>query len=198
MKKQKNNRSLLSENPELSTLAQAAKTILEQIGENPDREGLKKTPERYARALKYFTQGYAMDPKDILGKAVFHENYDEMVVVRDIDFYSLCEHHLVPFFGKAHVAYLPDGKIIGLSKIARLVNIYARRLQVQERMTRDIALALNDHLKPRGVGVIIEATHLCMVMRGVERQNTKVVTSYMLGAFRTRAKTRTEFIKLIE
>ena len=161
------------------------------------REGLVKTPSRVAKAMRFLTQGYRQDPRDVLNGAVFEEVVDEMVVVRDIELYSLCEHHMVPFFGKCHVGYLPKGKILGLSKIPRLVDVYARRLQVQERLTNQIASALFDLLAPRGVGVVIEARHLCMMMRGVEKQNSRAVTSSLLGTFRSDARTRSEFLDFV-
>lgn len=171
--------------------------LLKEIGENPEREGLQKTPARVAEALKYFTQGYEIDVDAVISSAIFNEEQEEMVVLKDIDFYSLCEHHLVPFFGKCHIAYLPKKRIIGLSKLARVVDIFARRLQVQERMTREIAQAIERHLKPHGVAVVIEAQHLCMMMRGVEKQNSLATTSTMLGAFKESAATRTEFFSLL-
>jgi len=161
------------------------------------REGLRRTPERFEKALRYLTSGYRQDPDKLLNGAMFSVCYDEMVVVKDIEFFSLCEHHLLPFFGKAHVAYLPSKKVIGLSKVARLVNMYARRLQIQERMTNQIARALEDKIAPQGVGVIIEARHLCMQMRGVEKQHGQAVTSAMLGAFRENKQTRDEFLALV-
>ncbi|NCA75708.1 MAG: GTP cyclohydrolase I FolE [Alphaproteobacteria bacterium] len=170
--------------------------ILRLIGENPDREGLLKTPHRVAKAIQYFTQGYDLDPRQILSSAKFREDYREMVIVKDIEIYSLCEHHLVPFIGKAHVAYIPDKYITGLSKIARVVEIYARRLQVQERLTMQIKDAINETLKPLGVAVVIEAQHLCMAMRGVQKQNSVTTTSDFVGAFE-RDKTRAEFLHLI-
>lgn len=172
------------------------KAILRLIGENPDREGLEKTPLRVAKAIQFLTQGYALDPKEILSSAKFREDYREMVIVKDIEIYSLCEHHMVPFIGKAHVAYIPDKYITGLSKIARVVDIYARRLQVQERLTMQIKDAINDTLKPLGVAVVIEAQHLCMAMRGVQKQNSVTTTSDFTGAFE-RDKTRAEFLHLI-
>jgi GTP cyclohydrolase IA len=171
--------------------------ILKAIGEDPDREGLKKTPHRVAQALSYLTRGYAMDPGKVINDALYTEDYEEMIVQKDIDFYSLCEHHLLPFFGKAHVAYIPHHKIVGISKLARLVDVYARRLQVQERLTNQIATTIMDKLDALGVAVVLEAEHLCMRMRGVEKQNSFVITSSLLGAFRTRQETRAEFMNLI-
>jgi GTP cyclohydrolase I len=172
--------------------------FLKELGEDPDREGLQKTPERVAKAFEYFTAGYARDVHDVLNDAVFTEEYDEMVVVKDIDVFSLCEHHLLPFFGKCHIAYMPSRRIVGLSKLARLVEMYARRLQVQERLTTQIAQTIDEVLQPRGVAVVVEALHMCMLMRGVEKQNSKAVTSAMLGAFRERPETRAEFMELIK
>ena len=171
--------------------------ILVRLGEKPDRQGLKKTPARVAASLEYLTGGYRQDVRDIVNGAVFDEDYDEMVVMKDLDIFSLCEHHLLPFYGKCHVAYIPKGRIIGLSKIPRLVNVFARRLQVQERLTHQIAESLKKALNPLGVAVIIEALHLCMAMRGVEKQNATCVTSTMLGVFRTDRGTRMEFMNLI-
>ena len=173
------------------------RSILAGIGEDPDREGLLKTPERVAKALRFLTQGYSQDPGALLNQALFTVDYDEMVVVKDIDVFSLCEHHLLPFFGKAHVAYLPAGKVVGLSKIPRLVDMFARRLQVQERLTVQVAEAIQETVRPRGVGVVIEAMHFCMIMRGVEKQNSVAVTSCMRGAFRDQRETREEFLALI-
>jgi GTP cyclohydrolase IA len=172
--------------------------LLKELGEDVQREGLDKTPERVEKALRYFTSGYAQDVKEVLNGAMFVEEYDEMVIVKDIDFSSLCEHHLLPFIGKCHVAYMPNRKIIGLSKIPRLVEMFSRRLQVQERLTTQIANTLNEALQPRGVAVVVEAIHLCMLMRGVEKQNSKAITSAMLGAFRDRPETRAEFMELIK
>jgi GTP cyclohydrolase I len=171
--------------------------LLIEIGEDPNREGLLKTPERVAKAYEFLMRGYQQDVKEILSKAIFTEKYDEMVIVKDIDFYSMCEHHLLPFFGKAHVAYIPKGKIIGLSKIPRLVEIFSRRLQVQERLTQQIADILNEYLKPDGVGVVIEGMHMCMMMRGVEKQNSIATTSAMHGSFKEDERTRNEFLRLI-
>jgi GTP cyclohydrolase IA len=172
--------------------------LLKELGEDVQREGLDRTPERVAKALRYFTSGYEKDVKDILNGAMFVEEYDEMVVVKDIDFFSMCEHHLLPFVGKCHVAYMPGRRIVGLSKIPRLVEMFSRRLQVQERLTNQIANTLNEALRPRGVAVVMEAVHLCMMMRGVEKQNSKAITSAMLGAFRDRPETRAEFMELIK
>jgi GTP cyclohydrolase I len=173
------------------------RAILQSIGEDPEREGLKKTPHRVTEALAFLTRGYHMDPDQVINNAVFTEDYEEMIVQKDIDFFSLCEHHLLPFFGKAHVAYLPRHKIIGVSKLARLVDVFARRLQVQERLTSQIATTIMEKLNPLGAAVVIEAEHLCMRMRGVEKQNSLVITSTLLGAFRTRQETRNEFMNLI-
>ena len=171
--------------------------LLGAIGEDPAREGLLDTPKRVEKALTFLTGGYTVDVDAMLNNALFSVDYNEMVIVRDIDFYSLCEHHLLPFFGRCHVAYIPNGKVVGLSKIPRLVDIYARRLQVQERLTNQIASTLLEKIKPLGVAVVTEATHLCMSMRGVEKQNSVAVTSAMLGAFREDARTRSEFLNLI-
>ena len=170
--------------------------MLEQLGEDPKREGLRHTPARVEASLKWLTRGYQMSVQDVIGDAVFHEQHESMICVRDIEIYSMCEHHMLPFFGRAHVAYLPDGKIVGLSKIPRVVEVFARRLQVQERLTDQVAEALCAVLKPLGVGVVIEAYHLCMMMRGVEKQNSKTITSALNGTFRTDAKTRDEFLRL--
>ena len=174
------------------------RNILQHMGEDPDREGLLKTPYRVARAFEYLTKGYQQDPKKVINDAIFtDEDYSEMIVVKDIDFFSMCEHHILPFFGRANVAYIPDKRIVGISKIARLVDVYARRLQVQERITTQVANTLMEELNPLGVGVIITAEHLCMRMRGVEKQNSIVTTSATLGAFRTHQETREEFITLV-
>jgi GTP cyclohydrolase I len=173
------------------------KELLEKLGEDPAREGLERTPHRVARAWRFLTRGYAEDPRDVIQGAVFQESYEEMVLCRDVDFFSLCEHHMLPFFGRAHIAYIPNGRVIGLSKLARVTEIFARRLQVQERMTRQIAETLMEELRPRGVGVVVEANHLCMVMRGVEKQNARTVTSSLLGEFRQNPATRAEFLSII-
>ncbi|MDP9468507.1 MAG: GTP cyclohydrolase I FolE [Chloroflexota bacterium] len=175
----------------------AIRTLLAEIGEDPGRDGLAGTPERVRRMYAELTDGYAADPEALLNGAAFEVDYDEMVVVRDIEFYSLCEHHLLPFFGRAHVGYLPRGRVIGLSKIPRIVDMYAHRLQVQERMTQQVATFLMERLAPKGVGCVVEATHLCTVMRGVRKQNATMVTSSMLGTFRRDAKTRTEFLTFV-
>jgi GTP cyclohydrolase I len=172
--------------------------ILEEIGEDPSREGLVKTPARVARAFEDLTRGYQQDPKSVINGALFVEDYSEMILCRDIDFFSLCEHHLLPFFGKAQIAYIPKNHIVGLSKLARLVEVYARRLQVQERMTTQIATTVMEELDALGVGVVLKAEHLCMRMRGVEKQNSEVVTSAMLGSFRTHQATRQEFMTLLQ
>ncbi len=172
--------------------------LLGAMGENPTREGLVDTPKRVEQSLRFLTSGYAADVDEVLNNALFAVDYNEMVIVKDIDFYSLCEHHLLPFFGKCHVAYIPNGKVVGLSKIPRLVDVFSRRLQVQERLTNQIAGTIRDKIQPLGVAVVTEATHLCMSMRGVERQNSVAVTSAMLGAFRDDARTRAEFLDLIK
>jgi GTP cyclohydrolase I len=171
--------------------------MLLDIGEDPSREGLAKTPERVARSLRFLTKGYDEDPKAVINGALFTEDYQEMIVLKDLDFFSLCEHHILPFFGKAHVAYLPTHRIVGISKLARLVEVFARRLQVQERMTTQIANILMEELDPQGVGVVLQAEHLCMRMRGVEKQNSIVVTSAMLGVFRSHQETRQEFMTFV-
>ena len=173
------------------------KKILEKVGENPNREGLKKTPERASEAFKFFTSGYNQDLKKIVNGAIYKEKSSNMVILKDIGFYSLCEHHLLPFFGKCHIAYIPNGKVIGLSKLPRIVNMYARRLQIQERITAQIAEAINKVIKPKGVAVVMEASHLCMMMRGVEKHDSTTMTSSVLGAFAKSRKTREEFLKLI-
>ncbi|MBL8739362.1 MAG: GTP cyclohydrolase I FolE [Planctomycetes bacterium] len=171
--------------------------MLQDLDPSPEREGLRDTPRRVEKAFRFYTAGYQQDPKKVIGDALFEAETDEMVLVKNIELYSLCEHHLAPFFGKAHVAYIPSKKIVGLSKIARVVEIYARRLQVQERLTMQVAQALQEVLQPRGVGVVVEASHLCMMMRGVEKQNSSTVTSCLLGSFRKDERTRTEFLKLV-
>ena len=179
-----------------SVLTDLYQGVLSQLGEDPQREGLLKTPERVAKAMQYITQGYGQDPRAIIEGALFHESYNEMVLVKDIELYSLCEHHMLPFFGKAHVAYIPDGKITGLSKIARVVDVYARRLQVQERLTRQILECIEETLHPQGVAVVIESQHLCMMMRGISKQNSVTTTSAFSGQFMTN-ETRSEFLRLI-
>jgi len=178
-------------------IADLARSMIRMIGEDPDREGLQRTPERFEHALRYLTSGYRQDPEKILNHAVFSVCYDEMVVLKDIEMFSLCEHHMLPFFGRCHVAYIPDKKVVGLSKIPRLVDMFARRLQIQERLTNQIAQAIQKSVNPLGVGVVIEARHLCMVMRGVEKQRSETITSAMLGAFRENKQTRDEFLALI-
>lgn len=178
-------------------IEKAVAEILRTLGEDPEREGLVKTPQRVARALEYLTKGYTEDPKKVINGALFVEDYSEMIVLRDIDFFSMCEHHILPFFGTAHVAYIPKHHIVGISKLARLVEVFSRRLQVQERLTTQIANMLMDELDPLGVGVVLRAEHLCMRMRGVEKQNSVVVTSAMLGVFRTHQETRQEFMTLV-
>src|SRR3954467_7952634 len=180
-----------------ATLAELTREMLLRLGEDPQREGLLRTPERMAQAMEFLTKGYQEDPQEILRGALFTEEYDEMVIVKDVEMFSLCEHHLLPFFGKVHVAYIPNGKVIGLSKIPRLVDTFARRLQVQERLTTQIAETIQNAINPIGVGVVIEARHLCMMMRGVEKQHSSAVTSSMLGCFRQEQETREEFLSLI-
>jgi len=180
-----------------ATYEDLVREMLVRLGEDPQREGLRKTPERVARAMTWMTRGYQLDPMELLRKATFVEKHESMVLVRDIDLYSMCEHHMLPFFGKAHVAYIPNGRIVGLSKLARLVEIYARRLQVQERLTDQVADAMQCILEPAGVGVVIEAYHLCMMMRGVEKQHSRTVTSAVRGVFRDDHRTRDEFLRLV-
>ncbi|MFH1564059.1 MAG: GTP cyclohydrolase I FolE [Nitrospirota bacterium] len=174
------------------------KQLLISFGEDPEREGLEKTPARVEESLKFLTSGYQVSAEEIFGGATFVEDYDEMVLVKDIDFYSMCEHHLLPFYGKCHIAYIPDKKIVGLSKLVRLVEVFSRRLQVQERLTTQIAQTIQAQINPRGVGVVIEAHHLCMMMRGVEKQNSQIITSSMLGLFRQKQSTRMEFMSLLK
>lgn len=176
--------------------AEHVRDQLALLGEDPDREGLLKTPERVAKAMSFLTRGYDMTLESVVGDALFHEEHENMVMVRDIELYSLCEHHMLPFFGKAHVAYIPNKKIVGLSKLPRIVDMFARRLQVQERLTEQVAKAVEEVLEPRGVGVVIEAYHMCMMMRGVEKQNSRTITSALRGVFRDDAKTRDEFLQL--
>ncbi len=171
--------------------------LLLRIGEDPTRDGLLRTPERMEKSMKFLTRGYEMNVTEVLHNALFDVDYDEMVIVKDIEFFSMCEHHLLPFFGKAHIAYVPNGKVIGLSKIARLVDVFARRLQVQERLTREIADSIEQAINPQGVAVILEAQHLCMMMRGVEKQHSSTVTSAMLGVFKSQLQTRNEFLSLV-
>ncbi len=172
--------------------------LLVKLGEDPKREGLARTPERVEKSLKFLTQGYEQDPVKTISSAIFEEKYDDMIIVRDIEIFSMCEHHMLPFFGRCHVAYIPNGKIVGLSKIPRMVDIFSKRLQVQERLTHQIAHTLYETIKPRGVGVVIEAKHMCMVMRGVEKQNSYATTSSMLGVFRKSLSTREEFLRLVQ
>ncbi len=178
-------------------LQQLTRMMLQTLGEDPERDGLLDTPRRVQESLQFLTNGYDVDPADVVGEALFNDSYDEMVLVRDIELYSLCEHHMLPFFGKAHIAYLPRGRVVGLSKLARLVDVFARRLQVQERLTRQIAESIQALLDPAGVGVVIQASHLCMMMRGVQKQNSSTVTSCLLGDFRDDQRTRTEFLELV-
>ncbi len=179
-----------------ASLEDLTRELLVRLGEDPEREGLVRTPERYAKAIQYLTKGYREDPAEVLNGALFTVDYDEMVIVKDIEMFSLCEHHMLPFFGKVHIAYIPKGKVLGLSKLPRLVEVFARRLQVQERLTVQIAESIQQAIQPMGVGVVIEARHLCMMMRGVEKQHSATVTSSMIGAFRAQ-QTRQEFLSLI-
>ncbi|PLN77667.1 putative GTP cyclohydrolase I [Aspergillus taichungensis] len=195
-------RARLESSPEqfderVQKLAGAVRTILECVGEDPEREGLRETPERYAKAMLYFTKGYEENVRDLVNGAVFHEDHDELVIVKDIEVFSLCEHHMVPFTGKMHIGYIPDRRVLGLSKLARLAEMFSRRLQVQERLTKQVALAISDVLKPLGVGVVMESSHLCMVMRGVQKTSSTTTTSCMLGCMRSSAKTREEFLTLL-
>lgn len=172
-------------------------SMLLELGEDPTREGLQNTPERVARSMRFLTSGYTQSVDEVIGQGIFMEAHDEMVICRDIDFFSLCEHHMLPFFGKCHIAYIPNGHVVGLSKLGRIVDVFARRLQLQERLNRQIAEVISDRLKPQGVAVVMEATHLCMVMRGVQKQNSMTVTSSMLGVFEEQHRTRQEFMNLI-
>ncbi|OQE24825.1 hypothetical protein PENFLA_c009G07534 [Penicillium flavigenum] len=181
----------------LEKMSGAIRTILECIGEDPEREGLRETPLRYAKAMLYFTKGYEENVRDLVNNAVFHEDHDELVIVKDIDVFSMCEHHMVPFTGKMHIGYIPDRRVLGLSKLARLAEMFSRRLQVQERLTKQVALAISEVLQPRGVGVVMESSHLCMVMRGVQKVSSTTTTSCMLGCMRSSAKTREEFLTLL-
>ena len=183
--------------PRLRAFRSEVRSILKAIGEDPDRQGLEKTPQRVETSLRWLTRGYDVSVEDIIGDAVFNEDHEEMILVRDIEIYSLCEHHMLPFWGRAHVAYVPNGRLIGLSKLPRIVEVFARRLQVQERLTDQIADAIMETLEPQGVGVVIEAAHLCMMMRGVEKQSSRTVTSAVRGIFRSDSKTRSEFLRLV-
>ena len=187
----------MSDNDRPDSIQPLVEAMLKELGEEPGRDGLQRTPGRVARAYRFLTGGYGQNPAEILNKAMFEVSYNEMVIIKSIDFYSMCEHHLLPFFGKAHVAYVPEGRVVGLSKVARVVEVFSRRLQVQERLTTQVALTIEEVLQPKGVGVVVEATHLCMKMRGVEQQNASTVTSSMLGEFESDPKTRSEFIDLI-
>jgi GTP cyclohydrolase I len=182
---------------ESATTQELYRELIRRVGEDPERDGLLRTPERMEKSMAFLTRGYDQTVSDVLHDALFDVDYDEMVIVKDIEFFSLCEHHLLPFFGKAHVAYVPQGKVVGLSKTARLVDVFARRLQVQERLTRQIAEAIEEAIRPQGVAVILEAQHLCMMMRGVEKQHSHTVTSAMLGVFKTQLQTRNEFLSLV-
>ncbi|KPK79294.1 MAG: GTP cyclohydrolase [Gemmatimonas sp. SM23_52] len=179
------------------SLREVVRAQLRLLGEDPGRPGLLRTPERVEESLRWLTRGYEMDLEQVIGDGVFEAEHDEMVIVKDIELYSLCEHHLLPFFGKAHIAYIPDGRIVGFSKLPRIVEVFARRLQVQERLTDQIARAIQEMVKPKGVGVVVEAAHLCMMMRGVEKQNSRTITSSVQGVFRTDQRTRDEFLKLV-
>jgi len=182
---------------ETASTQELYRELLRRMGEDPDRDGLVRTPERVEKSIAFLTKGYAMDVTEVLHDALFDVDYDEMVIVKDIEFFSQCEHHLLPFFGKAHIAYVPNGKVIGLSKIPRLVDVFARRLQVQERLTKQVSEAIQEAINPQGVAVILEAQHLCMMMRGVEKQHSSTVTSAMLGVFKTQLQTRNEFLALV-
>lgn len=181
-----------------AALSRLVRQMLGHLGEDPQRSGLERTPERVAASLQFLTQGYQLDLESVINGALFEAEYDEMVIVKDIEVYSLCEHHLLPFYGKCHLAYLPDRKIIGLSKMARIVDVLSRRLQIQERLTREIAATVKQYLEPKGVGVVIEASHFCMMMRGVQKQNSQTVTSCMLGRFKSDSKTRSEFLEFLK
>jgi GTP cyclohydrolase I len=181
-----------------ATMQQVYAEVLKRVGEDPARDGLLRTPERMEKSMAFLTQGYKQTVEGVLHQALFDVDYDEMVIVKDVEFYSMCEHHLLPFFGRAHIAYVPNGKVIGLSKIPRIVDVFARRLQVQERLTQQIAEAIEEAIQPQGVGVVMEAQHLCMMMRGVEKQSSSTVTSAMLGVFKTQLQTRNEFLSLVE
>ncbi|KAM6956827.1 GTP cyclohydrolase 1-like [Aplochiton taeniatus] len=196
LRKQEKSRRESGDALRLSSLVGAYSTVLKELGEDTEREGLLRTPLRAAKAMQFLTKGYQETVKEILNDAIFDENHNEMVIVKDIEMFSLCEHHLVPFFGKVHIGYLPNNKVVGLSKLARIVEIFSRRLQVQERLTKQIATAISEALEPAGVAVVIEAVHMCMVMRGVQKMNSKTVTSAMLGAFQEDPKTREEFLSL--
>jgi GTP cyclohydrolase I len=185
------------EEAETRRLEQLVREQLELLREDPDRDGLVQTPERVAKSLRWLTRGYELSVEDVVGDAVFDVAHDEMVIVKDIELYSMCEHHMLPFFGRAHIAYIPSGKIVGFSKLPRIVDVFARRLQVQERLTDQIACAIQDVLAPKGVGVVIDAVHLCMMMRGVEKQNSKTITSAVRGVFREDLRTREEFLRLV-
>ena len=189
---------LVLEDSHMAEFEDIIRRQLTMIGEDPDREGLVKTPSRVAKSLAWLTRGYELDPKQVIGDALFEEAHENMVMVRDIEMYSMCEHHMLPFFGRVHIAYIPNGKIVGLSKLPRVVEVFARRLQVQERLTEQIANSLDEVLQPRGVGVVIEAVHLCMMMRGVEKQSSRTITSSLRGQFRDDAKTRAEFLRLAQ
>ena len=189
-------RAATAGDPTIQEYAALVRRQLELLGEDPDREGLVRTPDRVAKALAWLTRGYDVDVADVVGQALFAEDHQQMVMVRDVQFFSLCEHHMLPFFGKAHIAYIPNGRIVGLSKLPRIVDVYARRLQVQERLTDEIASAIEHVLQPAGVGVVIEAVHLCMMMRGVEKQDSKTITSALRGTFRECPMTRDEFLRL--
>lgn len=186
-----------AEATESAVLQDLIRQQLRVLGEDPEREGLARTPERVERSLRWLTRGYGMDVREVVGDGVFDADHDEMVIVKDVEMYSMCEHHLLPFFGKAHIAYIPRGRILGFSKLPRIVEVYARRLQVQERLTDQIARAIEEVIEPRGVGVVIEAVHLCMMMRGVEKQNSKTITSSVRGVFRDDLRTREEFLRLL-